>query len=134
MNPPLIAAGCLAIVAAGVHGGAGEVLVVRRIPVQALPSTRFGGQRTTMAMLQVSWHLVTVAFLTAGVTLLASGTFLDGDAARAVAWVGTAAVTGFAAVVVGLGAAATGTPRSMFRHPGPLLLSAVTALAWWGAL
>ncbi len=42
--------------------------------------------------------------------------------------------TGFAAVVVGLGAADTKSPRSLFRHPGPIVLTATAALAWWGAV
>jgi hypothetical protein len=35
---------------------------------------------------------------------------------------------------VGLGAAYTQSPRSLFRHPGPAVLTATAALAWWGAL
>lgn len=130
---PLIVAGCLAILGAAIHGGAGEALVVRKLSPQDLPSTAFGGPRMTMAMIHVSWHLVTVGFLVAGVALILSGSVLDGGAARGVARVGAAAVTGFAAVVVGLGTADTGSPRSMLHHPGPILLTAVAALACWGA-
>jgi hypothetical protein len=133
MNAPLIAAGCLAILGASIHGGAGEVLVMRKLSPAALPSTPFGGPRMTRAMLHVSWHLVTVAFLVTGVALLASGSVLDGDAARAVARVGALATTGFAAVALVLGVAYTGSPTSIFRHPGPILLTTVAALACWAA-
>ncbi len=42
--------------------------------------------------------------------------------------------TGFAALAVGLGAAYTRSPRFLFRHPGPAVLTATAALAWWGVL
>jgi hypothetical protein len=131
---PLIAAGSLALLAAAIHGGAGEILVVRKLSLEGLPSTQFGGPRMTRAMVHASWHLATVGFLAVGIALVLSGTLLDGDAARAVARVSAAAATGFALVVVGLGVADTRSPRSMFRHPGPLILTAMAALAWWGAL
>jgi hypothetical protein len=63
-----------------------------------------------------------------------AGAILDGDAAQAVAVVGAAASTGFAAVIVGLGAAGNRSPRALLRHPGPGVLTATAALAWWGAL
>jgi hypothetical protein len=78
--------------------------------------------------------LTSVAFLTVGAALLLSGSVLDGDAARAVGLVAAGASTGFAAVAVGLGAAYTQSPRSLFRHPGLTMLAATATLAWWGAL
>jgi hypothetical protein len=133
-NVPLIVAGCLAILGAAIHGVGGEVLVVRRLPPAMLPPSRFGGPRMTKAMIHTTWHMTTIAFLTVGSALLLSGSVLDGDAARAIAVLAAAAATGFAALAVGLGAAYTQAPRSLFRHPGPLLLTATAALAWWGAL
>jgi hypothetical protein len=130
---PLIAAGILALAAAAIHGGAGEVLVVRKLSLETLPSTAFGGSRMTKAMIHVTWHLTTAAFIGAGVALLAAGTVLDGDAASAVARAGAAAVTAFAVVMLVLGLVDTGTPRSMLRHPAPLLFAAMAGLAWWGA-
>jgi hypothetical protein len=132
VNVPLIAAGCLAVLGAAIHGVGGEVLVVRRLSPEALPSSRFGGARMTMAMIHVTWHVTTMAFLTVGVALLLAGTALDGDAARAIAVLAAAATTGFAAVVLGLGALRT--PRSVLRHPAPVVLTVTAALAWWGAL
>ena len=134
MNVQLIAAGCLAVLAAAIHGGAGEVLVVRRLSLETLASTSFGGPRMTRAMIHVTWHVTTSAFLAAGIALLLSGSVLEGDAARAVALVAAGTSTGFAVVAVGLGAAGTRTPRALLRHPGPVALAAVAALAWWGAL
>jgi hypothetical protein len=134
MSVPLIVAGSLATLAAGIHGIAGELLVVRKLSLDTLPSTRFGGRRMTMAMIHVTWHITTVAFLAVGVALVLAGTVLDGDAARAVAVVCAAAFTGFAAVALALGVLHTRSPRSLVRHPGPLVLALTAAVAWWGAL
>ena len=134
MNVPLIVAGCLAILGAALHGVGGEVLVVRRLSPAMLPPSRFGGPRATKAMIHTTWHMTTIGYLTVGSALLVSGSVLDGDAARGVALVAAGASTGFAALAVGLGAAYTQSPRTLFRHPGPALLTATAALAWWGAL
>jgi len=133
-NVPLIVAGSLAMVGGAVHGVGGEVLVVRKLSPGMLPPSSFGGPRMTMAMIHVTWHMTTVAFLTVGFALLLAGSVLDGDSARGIALVCAAACTGFAALAVGMGAATTRSPRLLFRHPAPILLTATAALAWWGAL
>ena len=132
MNAPLFVAGCLAILAAGVHGLGGEVLVVRKLAPELLPSSRFGGPRATKAMIHVTWHIATIACLTLGSALLVSALALDGDTARGIGVVAAGAFTGFAALGVGLGAAYS--PRSLFAHPGPAVFAAIAGLAWWGAL
>jgi hypothetical protein len=134
VNVPLIVAGSLAIIGAAVHGVGGEVLLVRRLSPGTLPASRFGGPRTTKTMIHVTWHLTTIAFLTVGAALLLSGSVLHGDAARGIGLVAACASTGFAALAVGLGAAYARSPRAVFRHPGPIVLTATAALAWWGAL
>jgi len=134
VNVPLIVAGSIAIIGAAVHGAAGEVLVVRKLSPGMLPSSRFGGPRTTKSMIHVTWHLTTIAFLTVGSALLLSGSALHGDTARGIGLVAAGASTGFSAVAVGLGAAYTRSLRSLFLHPGPAILTATAALAWWGAL
>jgi hypothetical protein len=134
VNVPLIVAGSLAILGAAVHGAGGEVLVVRKLSPGMLPSTSFGGPRTTMAMIHVTWHMTTIAFLTVGAALLLSGTVLDGDAARGIALVAAGACTGFALLAVGLGLASSRSPRALYRHPAAAVLTATAVLAWWGAL
>jgi hypothetical protein len=130
---PLILAGSLALIGAAVHGAGGEVLVVRKLSPETLPPSAFGGPRMTKAMIHASWHMTTVAFLTAGVSLLLAGTVLDGDEAKAVALVAAAAFTGFALIAVAAGAGHA-HPRSLIRHPGPIMLAATAVLAWLGAL
>ena len=134
MSVQLIVAGSLALVGAAIHGVAGEALVVRKLSPKVLPSSRFGGPGMTRAMIHVTWHLTTIAFLSVAVALLLSGSVLDGDAARGIGLLAAGMSTGFAAVVVGLGAAGTRSPRSLFRHPAPAVLTVTAALAWWGAL
>ena len=134
MNVQLVFAGALAVLAAAVHGGAGEALVVRRLSAETLSASALGGPRMTRAMIHVTWHVTTIAFLAVGIALLLSGSVLEDEAARAVGLVAAGMSTGFAAVVVGLGVADTRTPRSLLRHPGPVVLTVVAALAWWGAL
>jgi hypothetical protein len=62
VNFPLIVAGSLAILGAAIHGVAGEVLVVRRLSPGMLPSSHFGGARTTKTMIHVTWHMTTIAW------------------------------------------------------------------------
>jgi hypothetical protein len=134
VNVPLIVAGSLAILSAGIHGVGGELLVVRKLSLEQLPPSRFGGPRTTKTMLHVTWHMTTTAFLTVGSGLLLSGSVLYGDTARGIGLLAAGASTGFAALAVGLGAAYAHSPRSLLRHPGAVVLTATAALAWWGVL
>ena len=133
MKIPLIVAGSLAILAAGIHGVGGEVLVMRKLSLGMLPSSPFGGPRMTKTMIHVTWHMTTIAFLTVGFALLLSGSVLHGDTARGIALVAASEATGFAALAVGLGAASTRSLRFLVRHLGPAVLTATAALAWWGA-
>ena len=132
MNVPLLVAGSLALLGAAIHGGGGEILVVRKLPPGGLPPTPFGGPGMTKAMIRASWHMTTVAFVTVGCALVLSASVLRGDTARAIGLVAAAESTGFAALAVG-GAFVQG-PRALFRHPAPVLLTTITVLAWWGAL
>jgi hypothetical protein len=134
MNVPLVAAALLAALATTIHGAAGEVLVVRKLSPQALPSTRIGSARMTKLMIHATWHITTLAFLTAAVAFLLSGTALDGDTARGVGMIGAAAFTGFAAVAMGLGIAYARSLRFLRVHPGPAVMSATAVLGWVGVL
>jgi hypothetical protein len=134
VNSPLVVAGSFAMLGAVIHGVGGEVFVVRRLSPRTLPSSRFGGPSTTKNMIHVAWHMTTIAFVTVGSALVVAGTVLEGDTARGIGLVAAGALSGFAALAVGLGAAHTKTARSLFSHPGPGALTATAALAWWGAL
>jgi hypothetical protein len=134
VNAPLIIAGSLAILGAAIHGGAGEVLVVRKLSPEVLAPSPFGGPKTTKLMIHVTWHLTTIAFLAVGVALVLSGSVLDGATAQGIALVAAGTATGFAAVMLGMGVAYTKSPRIFVRHPGPVIFAAIAVLAWLGAL
>ena len=133
MNGPLFIAGLLALVAAAIHGLAGDRLVVRKLFQGTLPRTRLGGPGMTKAMIHATWHITTFAFFAAGVGMVVAASALDGDAAQALGIFTAAAFTGYAAVAAGLGVASHG-PRALLQHQGPALMGATAALAWWGAL
>ena len=60
---------------------------------------------------------------------------LTAPLARALAYAAAAMITGFAAIVLGLGlTGATGVRKAFLHHPAPILLTLTAALAWWGAL
>lgn len=134
MNPPLIVAGCLALLGAAIHGVGGETLLLRRLSPEVLPPTGLGGPRTTRLVLHITWHLTTVAFVGVGAALLLSGAILHGESARGIALFTACMATGFAAVMIMMTTASTRSARSLVRHPAPALFTAIAALAWWGVL
>ena len=130
---PLVIAGLLALVAASIHGIAGDRLVLRELFAGELPRTRFGGRSMTRSMVHVTWHITTFAFFAAGVGMLVSALVLEGGAAQGVAVFSAATFTGYAGVCAAL-AMAQQPFRALKQHPGPLILSAVAVLAWLGAI
>ncbi|MCA1726986.1 MAG: hypothetical protein LC722_04865 [Actinobacteria bacterium] len=126
---PLLVAGTLGLAGAVIHGGVGELLVVRRLSPKALPETSFGGGGMTKAMIRAAWHMTTMAFVTVGTSLILSGSVLSGELARGVALVAAWLATIYAAMVMG---AVFADPRRLIRHPAPVLLTAVATLAWLG--
>jgi hypothetical protein len=129
--PQFLVAGTLALAAAAIHGGVGEVIVVRRLPLDQLPSTRFGGPPASMVMLRFSWHAVTLTFAVLGVALVTCGFLGPGNGCRGI---GIVAASTFTAFVLLTPAVLLHRPRTFIRHPGPLAFLAVAALAWWGSL
>jgi hypothetical protein len=134
MTAQLLIAGTLVLAGAGVHGIGGEVLVLRNLSDGRLAGSRFGGPRMTRAMIHVTWHLTTAAFFGVGLALVLAGTTLNGEAAQAVGLAAAGMCSAFAAVMVGVGVADTGTLRSFVSHPAPLAFMVAAGLAWWGAL
>ena len=129
MNIPLLVAGPLALLGAAIHGGAGERLVLRKLFSGPLPSTPFGGHAATMAMIRVTWHIVTLTFLAFGSALEACGSLGAGDACRGIGVVAASSFTAYLALAVAL---ALQRPRRLFFHPGPVMFLTVAALTWWG--
>jgi hypothetical protein len=133
VDVPLIIAGSIAVVSAASHAVGGEALM-KRVSPEGLPPEGSGGTRQTKMEIHINWQWASITFLVLGVGLLLSGSALDGDSARALGLFAAGAVTGFAVLAVGLVAAYTRSPRSVVLHGAPAGLTAVAALAWWGAL
>lgn len=137
MNVPFAVAGVLSLVAAAVHGIAGEVVVVTKLRTEALSPSPFGGPSMTKLMIRATWHITTIAFVVIGSAMVACAPAASSEACRGIGRVAAISYTGFAALTVGL-AAATQGPRAMLRnrtllrHPAPLIFGLVAALAWWG--
>ena len=51
---------------------------MRKLSLGMLPSSACGGPGMTKAMIHVTWHVTTIAFLTVGFALLLSGSVLRG--------------------------------------------------------
>lgn len=124
-------AGVLGLAAAAIHGGLGEVLVVRKVFAGELPSSRFGGPAATQMMIRVTWHIVTLTFAVLGAALATCGVVGPGEACRGVGFVAASSFTGFVGVAAVVSAQ---HPRGTIRHRGPLIFLIVAALAWWGTI
>ncbi len=131
MKWPLLLAGCIALLGAGIHGVVGD-RIVRRIEPDSLPASRFGGGSSTKFLIRVSWHFVTIAFVIAGIGLGAAGLQPRWDAATGLAYEAAALITCWA--LFGLaGSHARAGIRAWTKHPAPVILTLTSALAWWGA-
>jgi hypothetical protein len=131
MTPQFLVAGPIALLAAAIHGGAGEVLVLRKVLAGELPSSRFGGAGATKVMIRVTWHIATLTFAVLGAGLVTCGFLGAGDGCRGIGVVAASSFTGFFVLTIGL--ALRGRMR-LFAHKGPLAFLAVAGLAWWGTL
>jgi hypothetical protein len=125
-------AGILSLAAAAIHGGVGERLVVMRLPKEELPRTPFGGAASSMAMIRVTWHIVTLSFFAMGVTLvLCTGLSAETACAGAGRLVAASFLGYF--VVAGAIAIRRRTAKLVARHPAPLIFATVAVLAWFGS-
>ena len=132
MNVPFLVAAVLAVAAAAIHGIVGEIIVVRRIPTDSLPKTRFGPPGATAAIVRVAWHICTAAFAVAGVSLASCA---GGGAEGACVGVGRVSAAMFGAFVL-VAFAVVGPSRfrrSLIRHQAPLAFAAIAVLAWIGS-
>lgn len=132
MNGAYLAAGVVALLAAAIHGGLGETMVVRKIGAGALPRTRWGGGQTTLRFIRAAWHMVTTAFAAFGSALSMCAVRGQTDACTGVGVLAASSFAGFAGIAI-TGAVMRESPRALIRHPAPLFLSAVAMLAWLGS-
>jgi hypothetical protein len=131
VTPQFLVAGVLSLAGAAIHGGAGEVLILRKLFLGDLPSSRFGGPAATRVIIRVTWHIVTLTFAVLGSALATCGFLGPGDACRGIGIVAASSFTGYVAVAA---VVALQPPRRIPRHAGPLVFIVVAALAWWGTI
>src|SRR5258708_17150538 len=102
MNIPLVIASAIALVTASIHGIVGDAALVRKIKIDALPSTPFGGPAGSRVLIRVTWHLLTLVFVILAVALFVSGIRDTSNFAPGVAYLAGAMYTGFAVITVGV--------------------------------
>jgi hypothetical protein len=129
VTPQFLVAGAVALVAAAIHGGAGEAKVLRMLFSGELPSTSFGGPTFTKAMIRVTWHVATVTFAVLGSALATCGFLGPGNGCGGIGVVAASAFTGFVVLTIPV---ILQRPSRLLGHPGPIAFLAVAALAWWG--
>jgi hypothetical protein len=131
VTPQFVAAGAIALLAAAIHGGAGEVLILRKLFSGELPPSRFGGPAATGVLIRVTWHIATLTFAVLGSALTTCGVLGPGDGCRGIGVVAASSFTGFFALAI---VVALRRPQALIRHRGPLAFLAVAVLAWWGTI
>jgi hypothetical protein len=126
MDVSLAVAGFLCLALAAGHTTVGVRWVLPGIDQEHLPKTPFGPRSLTMAMVRVTWFVVTL-FVTGLSGLLLTLAWSDGDPKTLLLrWF---AATWVAATAVSFGLAG-GRGRHVWRFPIPLLWLVVAGLLW----
>ena len=126
MNAPLLAAGVLAAVTAGIHLIAGHADTVRPLLASSLSEAP---KRT----LHGCWHIASVVPAVSAVVLIYLAVFGGGASADALARFIALNYFGFGLVFLAI-ALSVAWPKGLIRLPQWALLLPVAALAWWGTV
>lgn len=130
MEVELGIAGLLCVGLALGHATLGLVWVLPALTEERLPATPFGPASTTVGMVRVTWHIVTVFALTLGGLLMTLAWTEDADTETlllrwfAAMWL---AATAMALWVV---RGAMRNPHRLLRLPVPLVWVVVAVLCW----
>lgn len=127
MDVGLAVAGFLCLALAAGHTTLGVVWVLPGLDEERLPKTPFGPRSLTLAMVRVTWFVVTV-FVVALAGLLLSLAWEPGADPRTLLLRWFAAMWVAATVVAFAGSG--GRARRVWRFPVPLLWLVVAALCW----
>lgn len=129
MDIALLAAGLICIAMAFGHQTIGVMWVLPSLTEERVPATPFGPSGMTVAMLRVTWYIVTIFVGAVGVLLLllASDATIDTRTVL-LRWF---TFTWLAATAMALWVAREGLRnRHFFRLPVPLLWVVVAVLCW----
>lgn len=130
MDAGLGIAGLICVAMAAGHTAIGVVWVLPRLRVEQLPKTPFGSASTTLAMIRVTWFVVTLFALGTGGLLLTLAWVDDADVRTALLrwlaaiWVAATVMAFF------VSPRALRRPREFARLPVPLLWVIVAVLCW----
>jgi hypothetical protein len=129
MDVGLGIAGLICVAMAAGHTAIGVIWVLPHLREQQLPKTPFGSASTTLAMIRVTWFVVTVFALgTGGVLLTLAWADVDARATLlrwlAAMWISATVMAFF------VSPRALRHPRAFARLPVPLLWVIVAALCW----
>jgi hypothetical protein len=134
MDVGLVVAGLACGGLAAGHATVGVVAVLPGLTEESVPRTRFGPAATTVAMVRITWHVVTLFCLALGGVLVTIAVSPGADAR-------TVLLRWFAAMWVAVTAMALRvaprqprTLRDVVRLPVPLVWVAVAVLCWRASL
>ena len=123
-------AGVLSVLLALGHMSIGLSWVLPRLAEERLPSTRFGPPATTLGLIRVTWHIVTLFVLAFAAILLTLA--WDGAVDPLGLFLRSFAAMWFSAAVMALWVARR-NPRRFLRRPVWLVWLVVSALCWAAA-
>ena len=130
MNVELGIAGLICVALGIGHTTVGAVWVLPHLTKERLPSTPFGPSSMTVAMVRVTWYIVTIFVLALGALLMILALAEDVDPKTvllrsfAVMWL---VATAMAVGIAGLGVSKL---RYLLRLPVPLFFMVVAVLCW----
>jgi hypothetical protein len=130
MDVALGIAGVICVAMAFGHNAIGVIWVLPGLTEERLPSTPFGRSSMTVAMIRVTWYIVTIFVLAIGTLLLALAWAPDADPKLlllrwlAAMWLVATAMATWVAM------RRTRTLRGLLRLPVPFLWVIVAVLCW----
>ncbi|HWL65815.1 MAG TPA: hypothetical protein VNP73_07565 [Actinomycetota bacterium] len=133
MDAAVGVAGLICVLMAFGHHAIGVVWVLPHVTEESVPPTPFGRSSMTVAMLRVTWYIVTVFVLAFGAILMTLAWAEAADARTvllrsfAVMWLAAAAMA------IWVAWQRVHSLRGLFRLPVPFMWVVVALLCWWAS-
>ena len=126
MNVGLVVAGLICVAMAFGHTTIGVVWVLPSLTEERLPKTPFGPPSMSVAMVRVTWFVVTIFVLGVGGLLMTLAWDVSDPKTALLRWLAAMWIT---ATAMALWVAGRGV-RNLWRLPVPLLWVIVAVLCW----
>ncbi len=130
MDVGLAVAGIICVAMAVGHETIGDVWILPSLTRDKLPHTPFGSPGMSVAMVRVTWRVVTLFVLSLGVILLVLASFPSADARSVLLRVFAAGWIAATLMASWIALRAAGSLRGILRLPVPLLWVVVAILMW----